>query len=194
MTVAGVARSVRSIVARAQLGDALDDVDFFAIGLFADTRLRDLTRIVALLEPGRGAKTFYLVDAFDAELGPARNAYRVADDALRAARDRFVAELGSRIGFVPTGEEFILMRSARVEIPAGARIVRETSEYFTLTIELDDETSACRRDRDAAFAAVAIAEARARRSLAEHLIRHSSDIFAALGSAGRADASFGEAS
>jgi len=66
----GALLDVKTIVARAQLGDALDDVDFFWIGRFAAKH--GLHALTALLEPGTTGTSFYLSDAFDATLAPAR--------------------------------------------------------------------------------------------------------------------------
>jgi hypothetical protein len=126
MTLDALSRPVRSIVARAQLGDALDDVDFFMLARFADAHPQALAMIAALLAPGRLGEAFYLAAAFDSELEPARKAYAAAGGA------------------------------------------------------------------HAAFAAVAGAEAKARRSLAERIVGYASDIFTVLGAVERADSLRGE--
>jgi hypothetical protein len=185
-----VSLDVKAIVARAQLGDALDDVDFFWIGRFADTHaLRD---VVAALAPGRATSSFYLADAFDAKLAHARQAYAVADDAWNTARDWLGRTLASRLGYPADSDDFIVARGALSPLPSSVRVVRSTAAYLTLAFEPDDAVVAAAQKRDTAFAEVKAAESRARRTLAEQLVRHADVILAAANSRERARPARGE--
>ncbi|HEY4439833.1 MAG TPA: hypothetical protein VGN14_05225, partial [Candidatus Elarobacter sp.] len=93
------------IVARARVGDRLDDADFYELGRFVDAvdalarawnaaggddgRLpARLDALRALLAPGRDGGTFYLADAFAPGLRAARAALAAAEGAFEAERER----------------------------------------------------------------------------------------------------------
>jgi hypothetical protein len=181
---------VKAIVARAQLGDALDDVDFFWISRFAGARA--LADVVAVFAAGRTASSFYLADAFDAQLAQARRAYVAADDAWNIAREWLARTLALRLGYPADSDEFIVARGALSPLPSSVRVVRTTPAYLTLAFEPDDAVVAAAQKRDAAFAELKIAESRARRSLAEQLVRHAGVLLAAVESGERARSVGGE--
>jgi hypothetical protein len=180
----GALLDVKTIVARAQLGDALDDVDFFWIGRFAAKH--GLHAITALLEPGTTETSFYLADTFDAALAPARQAYAAADAAWNVARGRLAAALEPQLGFYPDGDEFIVKRGAITPLPPSVRVVRATPAYLTLAIQADRATIECEDERYRAFGAVRTAETHARRILAEALVRQAGSVRDALVNSERA--------
>ena len=139
------------IVARARVGDALDDVDFYELGRFADAldalarawdaarRLRPAARPPVLdglrvaLAPGRdGARGagFYLADAFDPGLHAARSALAAAEAAVEARREAVAARVRDALGVDPVGEEFVCCATST---PGRCRttlhVVRETPTY-----------------------------------------------------------------
>jgi DNA mismatch repair protein MutS2 len=163
---------------RASMGEVLDDAQFLEMQRFLDAaaaaegsltaQLRDLR---GALEPGRtGTSGFYLADAFDPALGPARNRARTALIAYESARNR----LGQRVARdlhrddVPGGE-FIVMREGIARLPAGVRVVREAPTYYLCEVDLDDAALEALRERDAAGEAAAAAEERARAALSERV-------------------------
>ncbi|MFN2461039.1 MAG: hypothetical protein ABR591_10175 [Candidatus Velthaea sp.] len=193
----------RDILERARMGDALSDVDLFALGQFTDVlaaierawrdaggtaaALPQVPAVAELLAPGRRDGAFYLDDAFAAELAAARSAFAAADAASRAERERLAAALAPALGFVPDGDEFIVMRDAVAGVPAGAHVVRETPSYRLLTVALDDSAQALDAVRAAALAALAQCESAVRLRLSEEAARLAGDVNAAARDLGALD-------
>jgi hypothetical protein len=192
------------IVSRARVGDPLGDVDFYELGRYADAldaiertwdvaggsvgeRPPVLASLRATLAPGRTDGTFVLADAFAAPLGPARAAYAAADVTFEGERARLAQALAPALGFVPEGDEFILMRDAHPGVPPGVRVARETPAYRACALDLDDAALAADGAREAAFERLADAESAARRVLAERIARDADAIVASTEAIGELD-------
>jgi DNA mismatch repair protein MutS2 len=213
LTLAGVARlratlrrgpDPAGIVSRATLGDALDDVDFFEIGRFAEAldaaaqawdaaggtaaeRPPVVPEVRALLGRGLEGGGFYLTDAFSAALGAAREALATADADFVRERRRLASALEARLGTLADGEEFIVMRDAVPGVPPGARVVRETPGYRVLALEFDASAVVAAQRRDDALARVAREEDAVRRELAAGVARAGSRLLEAARFLGELD-------
>lgn len=193
-----------SIVARARAGDPLGDVDFYELGRFLDALAATshawtdaggnaaeappaLEALAGVLAPGRSALGFYLADAFDPRLSACRAAYADADARVQADRRRLAAALDALPGMSADGDEFIAMRDALPHVPPGLRVVRETSTYRTLALDLDDEALVLVAARERAFAQLAETENAARLVLAERIGANASAVASAVGVLGALD-------
>jgi len=198
---------------RAQNGDVLGDVDFFEIARFLDALATiaalatdDAFADVALpvpdavlhatLAPGvTAARTFYLDDAFAAELARSRGesiARAAAFDAVRSALAERVARFAG-IEHVRDGE-FVLMRD-RVPgpLPPEIRVVREALTYLLCEIALDDTALDALAARECAAAVVAEAEEGVRARLSADVSSSSGALLAACELAGELDLLVGRA-
>jgi DNA mismatch repair protein MutS2 len=178
------------IIARARVGDQLGDVDFYELGRFVDaldalargwdTAMREpppsqvgddrrppvLSGLRAVLAPGRERGEFYLVDAFAPGLRSARAALAGAEASFDAQREAIAARVRDALGVDPVGDEFVVLRGVYDgPLPDDVRAVRETPTYRVLSLAVVVP------ERDAAFAALAEQEERARRMLAETVAR-----------------------
>jgi DNA mismatch repair protein MutS2 len=192
------------IVARARVGDALTDVDFYELGRFVDAldvlarawdaaggeptrRPPVLSGLRAALAPGRegpGARGagFYLADAFDAGLPAARAALEAAENEVDAQRDALAARVREATGIDPVGEEFVVLRDVHDgPLPAELHLVRETPTYRVLAIRTLSS------ERDAALAHLGMVEERARRTLAEAVAREADAVRGATRALGALD-------
>lgn len=187
------------IVARARVGDALTDVDFYELGRFVDAldalarawdaaggdaerRPPALGALRTLLAPGRERMGFYLADAFGAGLPAARAALAAAESAFDARRETIAAGVRDALGVDPVGEEFVLLRDVHDgALPEGVHVVRETPTYRVLAIRV------LAPERDAAFAALAEEEERTRRVLADAVAREADAVGAATAALGALD-------
>ncbi len=187
------------IVARARVGDALSDVDFYELGRFVDgldalARAWDaaggepqrrppvLDGLRAALAPGRGGQGFYLEDAFEPGLRAARAALAAAEAALDARREAVAARVRDALGVDPVGDELVVLRDVYDgPLPDGLHLVRETPTYRVLAIPV---VSA---ERDDALARLTEAEERARRGLAERVAREAGAVTAATHALGALD-------
>jgi DNA mismatch repair protein MutS2 len=174
-------------IARASMGEILDDVNFLELQRFCDA-LESLDSLLAgvysdpiagkevqalaqALEPGRSAGGgFYLGDALSDELERARRHLEQVQgeyDASRAvASERIARALGR--DDVGDADEFIVMRAElHGALPAGVRVVREAPTYLLCALEYDEAMLAALERRDGAAQEVAAAEevVRARLSL-----------------------------
>ena len=182
---------VSGAIARASMGDVLDDPSFLELrrfcalidridGLVCALSFRprianDAVRAVdeALAIGGRKEEGFYLADEFDAELATAR--YRLAReqaelDAARGRERERAARALERDEIV--GDEFIVMRAdMRSPLPAGIRVVREAPTYLLCALEYGASLLEALARRDAAADEVAAAEQRLRSRLSRHRAR-----------------------
>ncbi len=192
------------VVSRATLGDALDDVDFFELGRFADAldataqawdaaggtprgRPPVIPEVSGLLAEGRRAGAFYLADAFSAPLAAARGEYAAAQTDFERQRRRLGQALAPFIGMLPESDEFIVMRDVLPKVPPGVRVVRESPLYRLLALENDAAAHAAEMRRDAALARVAEQEEVARGQLAAAIARLGPALLAAARELGELD-------
>jgi DNA mismatch repair protein MutS2 len=168
---------IAPIVARAAIGEVLDDPDFYELLHFCEgVQALDgignaSTRAVAAaLSPGQfAAGAFCLADAFDDALNAARSAMSDAQAEFEAVRGRERAAVAASLGRDEiAGDEFIVMRGdLHGSLPAGVRVLREAATYLSCALELGEASLQALQRRDAAISAVADVEARARRRLSE---------------------------
>lgn len=194
-------------IARASLGDVLDDPNFLELRRLCATIERidgllavlpehraltseSVRAIAAALAPGaRDETTFYLAGAFDPELERARERLEREQAELDAARgrenERVAQELG-RDGI--EGDEFIVMRAElRGALPPGIRVLREAPTYLLCAIEYGEASLAALARRDAATEAVANAEERVRAALSAIVREHAASLGAAERALGELD-------
>ncbi len=171
--------------ARAAMGDILDDAALFELQRFCDgassiDRLlggaadampacnAGVRAVSEALEPGRvRVSSFYLADALDARLAPARAQLQSAQAQFDAVRGRALVAVAGALGREDVaGDEFIVMRADLAgELPSGVRVLREAPTYFLCAVELDDASLAALERRDEAAAAVAAIEEETRARL-----------------------------
>jgi len=207
--VRDVARNVpdaSAAVARASMGDPLDDVALLELQRFFDAceRLDALTihcddlprtlgepvRICArILEAGRaGQLGFYLDERFDASLGSSRETLARAQAEYESARGRASAAVAAALDREISLPEFIVMRGdLRGPVPAGVRVVRETPTYLLCELDADDAVLAALRRRDEAAVAVAGAEALVRERLSGVIRANATALDAAMRAFGEVD-------
>ncbi len=187
-------------ISLASMGDVLDDPNFLELLRFcrAIERIDELltglpehapisndavAAVGTALAPG-GEMGFYLVDAFDPELGDERDRLgreQAELDAVRGRESEGAARALGRDGI--EGDEFIVMRAGVPgALPAGIRVLREAPTYLLCALELGEASLAALARRDAAADAVANAEERVRARLSALVREHA----ASLGEAERA--------
>jgi DNA mismatch repair protein MutS2 len=187
------------IVARARVGDALGDVDFYELGRFVDAvdalarawdaaggdavrRPPNLAGLRAALAPHRARGEFYLSDEFAPGLRAARATLADAEAACDAQREAIAARVRDALGVDPAGDEFVILRGAYDgPLPGDVLVVRETPTYRVLRLAV------VAPQRDAAFAALAEEEEAARRSLAERVAREAGAVSEATRTLGALD-------
>ena len=198
---------VSGAVARASMGDVLDDPSFLELRRFCalidriDGFVRapsfrprianDAVRAVdeALAVGGREEAGFYLADEFDVELATAR--YSLAReqaefDAARGRERQRAARALERDEIV--GDEFIVMRAdLRSPLPAGVRVVREAPTYLLCALEYGTASLEALARRDAAADEVAAAEQRLRSRLSRFVREHASGLSRAARALGELD-------
>lgn len=194
-------------IARASMGDVLADENFLELQRFCDAIARidgltvdapgihpiadDAVRSASrALELGRSGKFgFYLADAFDAGLAAARSEFSRLQAELDAVRGRAFARIGARLGRDDlSGDEFIVMRSdLRDGLPAGVRVLREAPTYLLCSIEYDAEMLPALERRDAAAAAVGVAEEAVRAGLSSIVRERAARLDAAATALGETD-------
>ncbi|HTX56115.1 MAG TPA: hypothetical protein VMD47_03340 [Candidatus Acidoferrales bacterium] len=193
-------------VARASMGDLLDDASLFEVQRFFDacTRLDVLTAdcadvprtvnaaVVACagaLEAGRaGSSGFYLADGFDPSLGQARTALAHAQAEYDAAQGRARAAVAQALDREVSLPEFIVMRAdLDGPLPPGVRVVRETPAYFLCELDADEAALGAMRRRDDAAANVARVEEAVRERLSATIRAHASALDDAMRAFGEAD-------
>jgi DNA mismatch repair ATPase MutS len=146
-----------------------------------------VSEIGSLLGGGRQDGKFYLADAFSEPLAAARRSYAAADTDVEEHRRRLAQALAAQLGPLPDSPEFILMRDAQPQLPAGVRVVRETPAYRLVTLELDAPSIEAVARRDAALGAVGYEEDLVRRDLAIGIARCGADLLAAAEALGELD-------
>ena len=208
------APDIAPALARAGVGDALDDAAFLELLRFCDAWLRaraTLARhdralgsdaaaaacisLVSLLGPGRaGTYGFYLDERFAPELGAARARTQRAQAEFEAARGRSTQGIARALGREEIGElEFILMRAdAPSPLPEGLRVVREAPTYLLCECELDDGALAALTRRDEADAALAQAERVVRETLTARVRERMAGLDEATAAFGALDAHVGK--
>lgn len=197
LTVIAGLPDVAAIVARAAIGDVLEDADFYELLHFChgaerlDGIANAATRVVAsALAPGRCAgSAFYLADAFDDALSAARSAMSDAQAELEAVRGRERAAAAQALGRDEiAGDEFIVMRTdLRGPLPPGVRVQREAATYLSCALEYGTPSLQALERREAAIASVADAEARARRRLSAIVHDHAAGLNDATDAIGALD-------
>jgi DNA mismatch repair protein MutS2 len=194
-------------IARASMGDVLDDPNFFELLRFCTTieRIDELlvgctgcvpisnhaVRAVkaALALGSAGEAGFYLADAFDRDLASARECVAREQAELDALRGRESARAAQALGRDEVaGDEFILMRAElRGSLPTGVRVLREAPTYLLCALEYGDAALAALQRRDTAAAAVAEAEERVRTGLTEIVGQQAAGLNAAAAALGEFD-------
>jgi DNA mismatch repair protein MutS2 len=194
-------------IARASMGDVLDDSNFLELQRFFDACERldafgvpcaDVPRVVneALrecahaLELGRAGRFgFYLDERFDVSLAQARAALAQAQAEYDAARGRATAAVASALGREISTPEFIVMRAdlGSGALPAGVRVVREAPTYVLCEIDADERVLEALARRDGAAEALAQAEERVRERLSVIIRSHVAQLDNAMRAFGEAD-------
>jgi DNA mismatch repair protein MutS2 len=178
-------------LARASMGDVLEDADFLELQRFFDAceRLDAITagrtrsprvvrdavvRAARALERGRSGRFgFYLGDEFDDELRSARAALSQAQAEHDAARGRERERVAAALGREISGNEFIVMRAdLHGSLPPGVRVAREAPTYVLCELDAGEETLAALERRDEWANRVAIAEERVRKRLSDVVRTH----------------------
>jgi hypothetical protein len=193
-----------AILSRARAGDPLGDVDFYELGRFADAleavarawaqaggaadEVPALPVIGELLARGRTGPGFYLDDAFDPVLADARATMAEADARVERELARLAAGAADELGFVPAGDEFVIVREHFAgPLPHGVRVVRETPAYRLCALERDVPALLAETERDGERRLLAAEEERVRRELAEAIARERDAIVAATARLGELD-------
>jgi len=193
-------------LARASMGEALDDAGLLEVQRFFDacvaldgltSACTDLPRVAgdavrtcaAALERGRAGKFgFYLEDAFDAALGRARAALAQAQAEYDAALGRTRAAAAHALGREISFPEFIVMREdLRGPLPSGVRVVREAATYVLCELDADDGVLAALKRREDAASEVARVEEAVRERLSSTLRAHAAALDEALRATGETD-------
>lgn len=193
-------------IARASMGDTLEDANFLELQRFFDacerldalgaaceylprtasTAVRECARA---LERGRaGSFGFYLDDGFDTALANARATHAKAQAEYEAARGRETAAVALALGREISAPEFIVMRAdLNGALPAGVRVVREAPTYVLCEIDVGESALEALRRRDDSAAAVAQAEERVRERLSEAIRSNAAALERAASAFGEAD-------
>jgi DNA mismatch repair protein MutS2 len=193
-------------IARASMGDGVEDSNFLELQRFFDACERldaltaassDLPRTASAevracaraIERGRAGRFgFYLDDAFATGLQAARAALAQAQAAYDAARGRTHAAVAAALGREISLPEFIVMRADLTSpLPPGVRVVRETPTYLLCELDADESELAALRRRDEAAAQVARAEEQVRAQLSSAIRDHAAALDAAARAFGEAD-------
>jgi DNA mismatch repair protein MutS2 len=186
---------VAGAIARASMGEILDDVNFLELQRFCDGLARAdallsgvcgpiagtaVQALAEALESGRSAGGgFYLADAFSGELERARRRLDEAQRELDGARAHATERVAQMLGRDDVGDadEFIVMRAdLRGALPAGVRIVREAPTYLLCALEYDQATLAALERRDAVAQEVADAEESVRAMLSSLVREHVAEL------------------
>ena len=193
-------------IARASMGDVLDDPNFLELSRFCETIERidallgdipaakianaAVRALGAALAPGLGkGGSFYLADGFDAGLESARTRYRRDQAELDAARGRESESAARALARDEiAGDEFIAMRSdLHGPLPEGVRVVREAPTYLLCALEYGEASLAALRRRDAAALDVAQVEENVRARLSEVVREHAVGLGTAAAGLGKLD-------
>jgi DNA mismatch repair protein MutS2 len=197
---------VSGVIARASMGEVLDDPSFLELHRFCATIERldallaqrpvspisnDAVRTVgkALAPGGRDAAGFYLGGAFDPVLERAREELARAQAELDASRGRETERVAEALGRDEiAGDEFIVMRAdLRAPLPPGVRVQREAPTYLLCALELGEASLGALARRDDAAASAGAAEERVRARLSAIVREHATGIAAAADALGELD-------
>jgi DNA mismatch repair protein MutS2 len=190
------APDVSGTVARASMGELLEDPDLFELLRFCEIVQRveisnEATRDVARsLASGKSLTgEFYLADAFDSELAAARDALADATAELESVRGRERDAIARALGRAElAGDEFIVMRHELAgALPRGIRVVREATTYLLCEIEHGDAFLTTLERRDEAFEAVAQTEERVRARLSAFVRERATHLDRAAAAIGELD-------
>jgi DNA mismatch repair protein MutS2 len=194
-------------IARASMGDVLDDPGFLELSRFCSTIDRideqlagqtalpgianDAVHIVAdaLAIGSREAFGFYLADAFDEDLKRTRDRLAREQAEFDTIRGREIERAARELGRDEiAGDEFIVMRAdLEGSMPPGVRVVREAPTYLLCTLEYGEASLAALERRAAAAVAVAEAEERVRVALSSIVRDHAAALGSAANALGEAD-------
>jgi DNA mismatch repair ATPase MutS len=172
-------------VARASMGDLLDDPQFLELQRFCATvehvesllapwtqhepvTNNGIRGVEAALAPGsRDQLGFYLADAFDGELKRAREHLQRAQAELDSARGRERESAARALQRDEiSGDEFIVMRADFAgALPTSVRVLRESPTYRLCALEFGEASLAALERRDTAAAEAGEAEERVRARL-----------------------------
>jgi DNA mismatch repair protein MutS2 len=197
---------VTGTIARATIGDLLEDPDFLEISRFCST-IAHIDELLparsgrwianeavlaagAALDPGSSDGIgFYLADAFDAELPIARERLGREQAELDAARGRERERAAQGLGREEiSGDEFIVMRAdLHAPLPEGVRVVREAPTYLLCALEFGDASLAALESRDAAADDAGKAEERVRVRLSANVALHADGLIEACSNTGEID-------
>jgi DNA mismatch repair ATPase MutS len=200
---------IAGVIARASMGEMLDDPSFLELRRFCETIERVDALLPAIthgeriaseathavmeaLAPGRNeAAGFYLSDAFDAELATARAAYTQAQAEVDAARGREQERVAHELGREEVADdELIVMRSElHGTLPEGIRVVRESATYLLCALEYGESSHSALERREAAFGRVGALEERVRLGLSSIVREHAAGVGVAAGALGELDVS-----
>ncbi len=198
---------VAGAIARASMGEILDDVNFLELLRFCDVLVRmdgllsgvyadplagqEVLDLARALAPGRSAGGgFYLTGALSGELERARErldkAQRELDESSAQAAQQVARALGR--DDVGDADEFIVMRAQlRGALPAGVRVVREAPTYLLCALEYDEATLVALERRDAAAQEAAAAEEGVRARLSSLVREHAAGLEGAARELGALD-------
>ncbi len=191
---------VSGAVARASLGETLEDADLLELRRFCEALERlDLsaaaTRALGeLLAIGRTAGAeFYLADAFDEELAAKRAELARTQAGLDAVlgRERAAVAAALHRDDVP-GDEFIVMRAELAgSLPQGVRVVREAPTYLLCALENAADALDALARRDGCARDVAAHEERVRARLSASVAQWASELGAAAVALAELDVTLG---
>ena len=195
-----------SAVARASMGDALDDANFLELQRFFDacqaldaliggcadlprTASAPLRECAGALERGRvGGSDSISTTRLTARL---RRLVSHSDNRKRSTtppRGRAAATVAAALDREISLPEFIVMREDLAgPLPSGVRVVREAPTYFLCELDADDAVLAALGRRDAAAAEVARAEERVRDQLSGAIRAQAAALESAMRSFGECD-------
>jgi len=194
-------------VARASMGDLLDDPQFLELQRFCETAERvdslaapwtqrrpivndGVRAVTTALAPGsRGQLGFYLADAFDGELKRARERFERMQAELDSARGRERERAARALQRDEiSSDEFIVMRDdVAAALPPGVRVLRESPTYRLCTLEYGVASLAALERRDAAATIVGDAEERVRARLSAIVREHAAALDDAASAIGAFD-------
>ncbi|HKU81513.1 MAG TPA: hypothetical protein VJP76_05010 [Candidatus Tumulicola sp.] len=198
-------------IARASMGEILDDADFLEVqrwcdaveradalldGLRAGAGNAGVRAVREALESGRSGKFgFYLADEFEPGLAAARGELQRRQAELDALRGRAIERAARELGRDDlTGDEFVVMRTDLPPVlPRGVRVLRDAPAYVLCALDYGDDDVRALERRDAAAAHAAACEERARAHLSASIRERSGELLAAANACGEIDVSIAAA-
>ena len=177
---------------RTAAADALlGDIKFFQ--KLSNTSVRAVT--AALAAGGRGDLGFYLSDAFDEDLGIAREELAREQAGLDTTRGRESERIALGLARdAIESDEFIVMRSdLSGTLPEGVRVEREAPTYLLCALQYGAAAVAALARRDAAAQQLATVEARVRGKLSALIREHAGGLESAALALGELDVLAGAA-